>query len=61
MDSENESNMARPSVTREGGLYKIWYSYVKSLNLYKIGNGDSDDGKVFTRKDSKAKKRHSHF
>ena len=50
-DSEKESNIARPTVVKENGLYKIWYSFVKGTNFYRIGYGESIDGKVFTRKD----------
>ena len=50
---------ARPSVIREGGLYKMWYCYRGSLNYrtdpaesYRLGYAESLDGIDWTRKDS---------
>lgn len=56
--SDEEGGIARASVVREGGLYKMWYSYrglngyrTLSENSYKIGYAESGDGIVWERID----------
>lgn len=53
--------IGRPWVFKENGLYKMWYSYRKTLdyrnnrnNSYKIGYAESEDGCSWLRKDSEA-------
>ena len=52
--------IARPSVIKEDGIYKMWYTYrgakdyrTNKANSYRIGYAESFDGKVFERKDEK--------
>lgn len=52
--------IARPSVIKEDGIYKMWYTYrgasdyrTNKANSYRIGYAESTDGKVFERKDDK--------
>ncbi|SRR6266446_1843165 len=47
--SPEEYAIARPCVIREGGLYKMWYSY--RGNNYRVGYAESVDGLNWTRKD----------
>jgi hypothetical protein len=56
--SENEAGIVRPSILREGGIYKMWYSYRGLENYrtdqktsYRIGYAESKDGIGWTRKD----------
>lgn len=48
---EGETNIAGPSVLKEDGLYKMWYSYVASQG-YRIGYAESFDGYIWERKDA---------
>ncbi len=48
---EGETNIASPTVIKENGLYKMWYSYVAGAG-YRIGYSESADGYVWTRKDA---------
>jgi len=50
--------IGRPCVIKEGGIYKMWYSYKGSVDYrtnkeqsYRIGYAESTDGKKWTRKD----------
>lgn len=52
--------IAKPSVIKENGIYKMWYTYrgafdyrTNKANSYRIGYGESKDGRVFTRMDEK--------
>jgi predicted GH43/DUF377 family glycosyl hydrolase len=45
-----ETNIACPTVLKEGGTYKMWYSYVAGQG-YRIGYAESSDGYAWTRKD----------
>jgi hypothetical protein len=47
--TEDEYAIGRPSVLKEDGLYKMWYSYRGAS--YRIGYAESDDGIVWERKD----------
>jgi hypothetical protein len=56
--SEAEAGIVRPSVMREGGVYKMWYSYrglehyrTDKRSSYRIGYAESHDGVEWTRKD----------
>ncbi len=49
----DERNIARPSVLREYGVYKMWYSYIRGAG-YRIGYAESPDGYLWTRKDADA-------
>lgn len=42
--------ISAPCVTADNDVYRIWYSY--RGEKYRIGYGESDDGKVFVRKDN---------
>lgn len=45
-----ESNIARPCVMRDGGVYRAWYPYDAGQG-YRIGYAESEDGVRFTRLD----------
>jgi hypothetical protein len=54
-----EGGISRPTVIREGGVYKMWYSYRGFKNYrndknysYRIGYAESDDGILWERKDN---------
>ena len=48
-----ESNIARPCVIKERGIYKMWYSYDAGQG-YRIGWAESTDGYSWTRMDDEA-------
>lgn len=48
---EAESNIARSSVVKENGIYKMWFCYVYGEQKYRIGYAESNDCKVWKRKD----------
>jgi hypothetical protein len=55
----NKAGIARPSVIKEGNLYRMWYTYrgasdyrTNKENSYRIGYAESKDGKVFERLDN---------
>ena len=59
VDSQ-KGGIARPSVLKEGDIYKMWYTYRKAHdyrtnkeNSYRIGYAESSDGKVFVRLDDR--------
>ncbi|HTA77716.1 MAG TPA: hypothetical protein VK791_11195 [bacterium] len=54
IDFKNKSEYAisRPSVLKENGIYKMWFSY--RGKFYQIGYAESKDGKKWTRMDQKA-------
>lgn len=47
--SSEEYAISRPSVLKENGIYKMWYSYRGSS--YRIGYAESEDGKNWQRLD----------
>jgi len=47
---DEESNIAAPTVLKEDGIYKMWYSYVDTAS-YKIGYAESENGLDWIRKD----------
>lgn len=47
--SEDEHAIARPSVVRDGNIYRMWYSY--RGDRYRIGYAESPDGLSWTRHD----------
>lgn len=56
--SDAEAGIVRPSVIKEGSLYRMWYSYrglenyrTDKTNSYRIGYAESTDGVDWTRKD----------
>lgn len=56
--SKDEGGIVKASVLKEGGIYKMWYSYRKAYdyrtnrqNSYRIGYAESVDGKRWDRKD----------
>jgi len=51
---ESETNIASPTVLKENGIYKMWYSYVAAGRGYRIGYAESLDGYVWTRRDGEA-------
>jgi hypothetical protein len=60
-DSEDEGGIVRPSIIREGGAYRMWYSArgardfrTRSERGYRIGYAESDDGIRWTRIDDHA-------
>jgi hypothetical protein len=54
--SKEEYAISRPSVLRDGDLYRMWYSYRGSSRAsgYRIGYAESDDGVDWVRKDEEA-------
>ena len=48
-----ERNIARPSVLKDGDVYRMWYSYSTCAG-YRIGYAISSDGIVWNRLDSQA-------
>ncbi len=51
-ESECEYAISRPSVIKEGGVYKMWFSSrgTKEIPLYRIRYAESLDGRMWTRK-----------
>jgi hypothetical protein len=47
--SAGEHAIARPSVVRDGNIYRMWYSY--RGDRYRIGYAESADGLSWTRRD----------
>jgi hypothetical protein len=47
---DNEYAMSKPSVIKEDGVYKLWYSF--RGEAYRIGYAESQDGIHFIRRDS---------
>ena len=52
---KGERAVARPFVIHENKIFKMWYCYEKKTDGYKIGYGESFDGKNWKRKDNKIK------
>ncbi len=52
---KGERAVARPNVIYENNLFKMWYCYEKNTQGYKIGYGESKDGKKWIRKDKSIK------
>lgn len=48
--SKDEYAIARPSVLKDGGVYRMWYSYRGPT--YRIGYAESADGITWQRKDA---------
>ena len=51
-EHEGEHAISRPSVVRDAGLYRMWYSWRGAS--YRIGYAESEDGLVWTRSDGEA-------
>ena len=51
LGSEHEEAVARPWVIKEDGIYRMWFSYRKNYQTYRIGYATSLDGLVWDRKD----------
>lgn len=51
---EGETNIARPSIVHEDGVYKAWFPVHGGKGAYRIGYAESGDGIVWTRDDSAA-------
>lgn len=59
--NEGEGGISSPSVLKEDGIYKMWYSYRRSVDYrtnkdssYRIGYAESNDGIHWIRKDDEA-------
>ena len=48
--NDEEWAISRPSIIKENGLYKMWYSFSGDLS-YRIGYAESQDGKNWKRMD----------
>lgn len=48
--NQNEYALSKPCILKEGGTYKMWYSY--RGNHYRIGYAESTDGIFWIRKDN---------
>ena len=60
-EDESEGGICSASVIKEGGVYRMWYSYRRArdyrsnrLNSYRIGYAESSDGVAWTRRDQDA-------
>lgn len=52
--AESEYAVGRPTVLRDGGVYRMWYS-IRSFDVpYRIGYAESADGVDWVRRDSEA-------
>jgi predicted GH43/DUF377 family glycosyl hydrolase len=51
LGSEHEEAVARPWVIKEDGIYKMWFSYRKNYQTYRIGFASSKDGISWERRD----------
>lgn len=49
--SPDEYAIARPSVVRDGGVYRMWYTYRGAA--YRLGYAESPDGLAWTRMDDR--------
>lgn len=49
-----EYAITRPTLYKEDGLYKMWFSYRAAYNNYNIGYAESSDGISWNRLDDKA-------
>lgn len=47
----DETNIARPTILKEDGLYKMWYPVNSGASGYRMGYAESTDGYVWNRKD----------
>lgn len=61
LNGPDEGGLTRPSVIKDGSLYRMWYSRRKArdyrtnpANSYRIGYAESHDGITFERKDDLA-------
>lgn len=52
IDEKTEFSVGRPSVIKNGNLYKMWYSIRYIDKLYRIGYAESLDGINWIRKDN---------
>ena len=51
---EGETNIASPTVLKENGAYRMWYSYAATGHGYRIGYAESADGLLWRRMDEGA-------
>jgi hypothetical protein len=51
LGSDKEEAVARPYVIKDGGVYKMWYSYRLNYGSYRIGYAESFDGIRWERMD----------
>lgn len=56
LEHPNEYALSKPFVLKDGGAYKMWYSYRANgdIDAYRIGYATSADGHTWTRKDANA-------
>ena len=54
LQHKNEYALSKPFVLKEGGIYKMWYSYRANgeITTYRIGYAESNDGIIWDRKDT---------
>ena len=52
--TDGEYAIARPVVSKENGLYKMWYCMRGGWDTYRAGYAESENGLDFTRKDGEA-------
>ena len=52
LKSETENALARPFVTKDGDLYRMWFAH--KGREYRLGYAESNDGLVWERKDELA-------
>lgn len=51
LQQEGEWGISRPSVIKDSDCYRMWYSFVKKDQAYRIGYAESADGLTWERKD----------
>lgn len=52
--ADKETNISRPTILFEEGVYKAWYPYKREDSGYRIGYAESQDGLSWIRKDLEA-------
>lgn len=52
LDNPDEFGLGRPWVVREPNGYKMWYSIRSKSEPYRLGYAESEDGVLWTRRDS---------
>jgi hypothetical protein len=50
----NDTMLTRPSVIRDGQIYRMWYSARRTKGPYRIGYAESRDGAAWVRRDDEA-------
>src|SRR3546814_9122609 len=57
---DGETAITRPSVLRDGDLFRMWYCYRGKGFSYRLGYAESDDGLSWRRRDDRAGRSEAH-